>query len=122
MGRLVVEEQQRPGRSWLRLLRDYGIGLVAGLAAAGYGAYALMSGRTYLPGLKGGTATVHGSHGVGAALLYLAGGLFLVVRFFLHERCRSESTRSQLYLLEVLLLVVFVAAAFYVLLNVGSAG
>ncbi len=122
MGRLVPDDQRQPRRSWLRLLRDYGIGLVVGLAAAGYGAYALMSRRTYLPGLKGGTATVHGSHGVGAALLYVAGGLFLVVRFFLHERCRSEPTRSQLYLLEVLLLVAFVAAAFYVLLNVGTAG
>jgi len=101
--------------------KEYGIGLALGLSLALYGIYALMSGSTYLPGLRGGTATVHGSHGVGAAVMYLGGGIYLLVRFFVHTRVRSESTRSQLYLLEVLLLIVFIASAFYVLWNVGTA-
>ncbi len=107
---------------WLLWVIQYVVGLMIGVPAALYGMYALMSGRTYLPGLRGGTATVHGSHGVGAALLYLAGGIFLVCRFFLHRRFRSHSARSQVYLLENLLLMVFIGAAFYVLLNVGTAG
>ncbi|MFO7956995.1 MAG: hypothetical protein R6X33_07820 [Candidatus Brocadiia bacterium] len=101
--------------------KEYGLGLILALSLALYGVYALMSGSTYLPGLRGGTATVHGSHGVGAAVMYLGGGLYLLVRFFAHPRARSESTRSQLYLLEVLLLIVFITSAFYVLWNVGTA-
>jgi hypothetical protein len=101
---------------------QYVVGFALGLSSALYGIYALCSGSTYLPGLRGGTATVQGSHGVGAAVVYLAGGAFLICRFFIHPRCRSESARSQIYLLENLLLIAFIAAAFYVLLNVGTAG
>jgi hypothetical protein len=108
-------------RTW-HSIKEYGIGLAGGAACTLYGLYALASRRAYLPGLKGGTATVQGSHGVGAAALYLAGGLFLVLRLFLHRRCRSEFARRQVYLLENCLLLAFIGAAFYVLLNVGTAG
>jgi drug/metabolite transporter (DMT)-like permease len=117
MGKHSTEE--RSTREWVK---EYIIGLGLGVGAALYGVYSLLAGSTYMPGLRRGTTSVHGSHGVGAAIMYVAGGLFLVFRFFLHRRCRLESTRSQVYLLENALLVVFIGSAFYVLLNVGTAG
>ncbi len=117
MVRESTEEKSTQG--WVK---EYIVGLGLGTGAALYGIYSLFAGSTYMPGLRGGTTSVHGSHGVGAAIMYLAGGLFLVMRFFVHRRCRLEATRSQVYLLENVLLVVFVGSAFYVLLNVGTAG
>jgi len=103
-------------------LKEYVLGVAVGILGGVYGVYALMSGSTYIPGLQGGTATARGSHGVGAALVYLTGGVFLLFRFFVHPRCRSESARSQVYLLENLLLIAFIGSALYVLLRVGTAG
>ncbi len=44
-----------------------------------------MVGQSYLPGVRGGTTTVGGTHGRGVALAYLVGGVFLFLRFFLEE-------------------------------------
>ncbi len=100
--------------------KDYILGLAAGVPLALYGLYALMSGSTYLPGLRGGTGTIPGSHGVGAAIMYVGGGLYLLVRFFVHPRVKTEATASQIYLLEIVLLTTFIVSAFYVLWNVGT--
>ncbi|MCD6415665.1 MAG: hypothetical protein J7M08_03080 [Planctomycetes bacterium] len=119
---MIVKEQpdeQRRKRPWFV---SYAIGLILGLLSAAYGLYALLDGSAYLPGLRGGTATVHGKHGVGAAVIYLTGGLFLLCRFFIHQRLRSEGDRKLIYVLENALLLALIAAVFYVLLNVGTAG
>jgi len=103
-------------------LRQYVIGLGLGTACAVYGLVALWMQRTFLPGLKGGNATVSGAHGAGLAIAYTVGGLYLVCRFFLHRRCRSEARRAQLYLVENVLLIVLIAALGYVLWQVGTVG
>jgi hypothetical protein len=98
------------------------VGLVLGLATAGYGLIALWTGRTFLPGIKGQTSTVTGSHGAAMAAAYVSGGLYLFLRFFLHKRCRSEWARAQVYLMENALLIVLIAVLAYVLWQVGTVG
>ncbi len=102
--------------------RQYVAGV--GLAVFGvfYGAYALLVGESYLPGLRGGTSAVTGTHGRGVAIAYLAGGLFLFSRFFAEQRVHREGNRAQLYFVQIVLLLVLIAALIYVLLNVGTAG
>ncbi|NLW50884.1 MAG: hypothetical protein GXY85_08610, partial [Candidatus Brocadiaceae bacterium] len=102
--------------------RQYVIGLGVGTVSALYGLIALWWGHTFLPGLKGGTATVTGAHGAGLALGYTAGGLYLFCRFFLHGRLRSEGRRAQIYLVENVLLLVLIASLSYVLWQVGTVG
>jgi hypothetical protein len=103
-------------------LKELVLGLVLGLVTAVYGAVALLTGHTFLPGLKGGNLTVTGAHGAALGVAYLVGGLFLFCRFFLHPRCRSEQSRGQVYLVENVLLVVLVASLAYVLWQVGAVG
>ena len=105
--------------SWVR---QYVIGLGVGAASAVYGLIALWTRHTFLPGLKGGNATVSGAHGAGLAAAYTVGGLYLICRFFLHRRCRSEARRAQLYLVENVLLLVLIASLGYVLWQVGTVG
>ena len=103
-------------------IKEYVIGLGVAICATLYGAYALMVGQSYLPGVRGGTTTVSGTHGRGIALAYLVGGVFLFLRFFLEKRCHREFNRNQVYLVENALLIVLIGTLVYVLLNVGTAG
>ncbi len=116
---MVKETRQRvrKRRAWVK---EYGIGLGLGPMCALYGLIALLGGRTFLPGLRGGKMTVTGPNGLGLAAAYVAGGLFLICRFFVHRRCRTRFARGQIYLLENLLLIVVIAALVYVLLKVGT--
>jgi hypothetical protein len=114
-------EQPVPGRRAV-VIKEYVIGLGVAICSALYGAYALMVGQSYLPGVRGGTTTVGGTHGRGVALAYLVGGVFLFLRFFLEKRCHREFTRNQIYLVENMLLIVLIGTLIYVLLNVGTAG
>lgn len=100
--------------------REYVVGLALGAATAIYGVVALWSRHTFLPGLKGGNSGVSGTHGAGLAAAYIAGGLFLICRLFLHRRCRSESSRGQVYLVQNLLLIVLILSLAYVLWQVGT--
>ncbi len=114
------DEQERNSRaSWFR---QYVIGLGLGLVSAVYGIIALLTRNSFLPGLKGGSHTVKGPHGVAVAIVYLAGGLFLIFRFFVDPRCHARHSRAEVYLAENLLLILLIAAAVYVLLSVGTAG
>ncbi|MHC4592023.1 MAG: hypothetical protein ACYS8L_04920 [Planctomycetota bacterium] len=106
-------------RSWLK---EYVIGLGLGGASAIYGVVAFWVRHAYLPGIKGGNNGVTGLHGAAAAAGYLAGGLYLVCRHFLHRRCRSASRRGQMCLIENVLLMVLIAAVVYVLWQVGTVG
>jgi hypothetical protein len=106
-------------RGWVR---QYVIGLGIGGVSVLYGLIALWTHHTFLPGLKGGNATVSGAHGAGLALAYTVGGLYLLCRFFLHRRFRSEARRAQLYLVENVLLLVLIASLGYVLWQVGTVG
>lgn len=111
---------ERDGR--LGWLKEYVVGLGVGTCATLYGLVALWIGHTFLPGLKGGNSTVAGAHAAGLAGAYVAGGLYLLCRFFLHRRCRREARRAQLYLVENVLLVLFIVALVYTLLQVGTVG
>ncbi len=113
------DHERGPRGNWFR---QYVIGLGLGLVSAVYGVIAMLTRNSFLPGLKGGSHTVTGSHAVAVALVYLAGGLFLAFRFFLDPRCRARHTRAEVYLAENLLLMLLIAAAVYVLLSVGTAG
>jgi hypothetical protein len=113
------EQKRESGTNWLR---QYVVGLGLGLVSAVYGLIALVMRNSFLPGLKGGSHTVKGPHAVAVAIVYLAGGLFLVFRFFLDPRCRARHTRAEVYLAENVLLILLIAAAVYVLLSVGTAG
>ncbi|MHC4480390.1 MAG: hypothetical protein ACYS1C_05395 [Planctomycetota bacterium] len=117
-----MANRPEPRRNWADWIKQYVLGLALGLAAAVYGMIALWTRHTFLPGLKGGNATVTGLHGAGLAAAYVAGGLYLICCFFLHRRCRSESARGQIYLIENLLLLVLIAALIYVLWQVGTVG
>jgi hypothetical protein len=98
------------------------VGLGLGTACALYGLLALWTHHTFLPGLKGGASTVSGAHGAAAAAAYLAGGLFLICRFYVQVRCRSFAARRRVYRVQNLLLVALIAALVYVLWQVGTLG
>jgi hypothetical protein len=104
------------------LFKQYVLGLGLGPLGAVYGAYALMAGESYLPGLRGGAATVTGAHGRGVAVAYLVGGVYLICREFIEKHVHDEWTRTQLYFFQNLLLVILIGILVYVLLNVGTAG
>jgi len=106
-------------RTWLR---RYVLGFGLGAASALYGVFALMAGRAYLPSLRRGNSVVKGHHALAVAAAYLCGGLYLLLRFFLHERCRTRWARAQVYALEVLLLVLLIAALLFVLLYLRQVG
>lgn len=118
----MKEPVDQSGKPRLRWLRQYVIALALGVPIAIYGAIALLTRNTFLPGLRGGNSTLTGPHGVAMAVVYLVGGLFLVCRFFVDPRCRSKHARSEVYLVENILLAVLIGAAVYVLLRVGTAG
>ncbi len=119
---MTPQPEQPGGPQRTHWIKEYvvGIGLAAVLAL--YGLYALIVGWTYLPGVRGGTATVGGMHGRGVAVAYLVGGLFLFFRHFLEKRCHRQFHRDQVHFMENVLLIVLTAALVYVLLNVGTAG
>ncbi|KPK61976.1 MAG: hypothetical protein AMK73_07105 [Planctomycetes bacterium SM23_32] len=117
--RRLTRPEGEPKRS---PIKQYVVGLGLGSVGAVYGAIALLTRHTFLPGLKGGNSTVSGAHGAALAAAYLVGGLFLICRFFLHPRCRSERSRAQVYLVENVLLTLLIASLAYVLWQVGAVG
>jgi len=102
-------------------LKEYCIGVVAGTLCAAYGVIALFIGRTFLPGLKGNSHTLKDRSGAALASAYLVGGLYLVLRFYVEKRWHAPASRANLYLLENVLLIGFVAALVYVLFHMGVA-
>ena len=115
------DDRQKDGARAGRF-KEYFVGFGLGVLGVLYGAYALMAGATFLPGVRGGHATVTGAHGHGVAIAYILGGLFLFCRLFVEKHTRSDSSRAQLYFLENVLLMALIAVLVYVLLNVGTAG
>jgi hypothetical protein len=100
--------------------KEYVLGLVVGPVCALYGLVALWTRATFLPGLKGGDGHfVTGGQGAALAAAYVAGGLYLLARFFIHHRCRTEPMKARLYTAENLLLVALIAAMAFVLWSVG---
>ena len=109
------EPLPRPSR-----FKEYFLGLFVGSAATVYGIVALWMRETLLPGLKGDGHTISGGRGAALAGAYFLGGLYLLARFFLHHRCRSDTLRAQLYLAENILLALLIAALAFVLWRVGN--
>ncbi len=97
------------------------LGAIAGGLCSLYGVYGLITRSAFLPGLKGGHSVLTGRHAVDLAAAYFAGGAYLVLRFMVENRCRTESQYRTVYWAECLLLGGFIGAIVYVLLNVGSA-
>jgi hypothetical protein len=96
----------------------FGLGL--GVLAALYGLVAFAMGRTFLPGLPGEAHTVTGPGATALAGGYLAGGLYLLCRFFLQERLPPRDSRPSLYVLQNVLLAGFIACLVYLLVNMGE--
>jgi len=115
--RVQAKRESAPG--WVK---QYVLGLGFGAASAIYGLVALWTKHSFMPGLRGGNATVTGGHGAALAGAYIAGGLFVICRFFLHSRFRSHSARGRIYMAENFLLLVLIAALLYVLWQVGTVG
>ena len=115
-----MSEQQHSARR--DALRQYVLGLGIGGLCALYGLYGLVTRTAFLPVLKGGPSVLRGLSALDLAAGYLSGGLYLVLRFYLHRRCRSEAIRRQVYAAEVVLLAVFIGALVWLLLTVGSVG
>ena len=114
-----VEKTECPRIKWLK---QYGLGLGVGAVSAAYGVIALLTRHAWLPGLRGENSGVVGTHGLAVATAYLTGGLYLVLRFFVHPRSETESGRGQICLAENFLLLVLIGCLVYVLLKVGTAG
>jgi len=119
---MAPRPEQSSHAQTVRRIKEYVVGLCLAALLALYGIYALIVGRAYLPGVRGGTTTVAGLHGRGVALAYLVGGLFLFFRHFLEKRCHRQFNRDQVHFVENMLLLVLITALVYVLLNVGTAG
>lgn len=112
----------RPGRRRLRWLGEYVLGLGVGPLVALYGVYSAVMGRSMLPGLGAQPYAFEGRLGLDLAAAYLAGGLYLILRLYVHRRCRSESAWAQVYVAENALLIVFIGTVVYLLVAVGSVG
>lgn len=106
----------------LGMLTKYLLGPLVGPASAIYGIYALLSRQAAMLGLHGENSTVTGLHAIVVAVAYLAGGVYLTLRFSVHPRTTTRSGQNVLYLAENCLLLVLIAALGYVLLKVGTAG
>ena len=96
------------------------LGRVIGPVAAFYGVVALLMGKTFLPGYQVHALLIGGRPGTALAAGYLAGGIYLVLRFHVERRPMSESTGRHVYTAETLLLTVFIASLVYALLHVGA--
>jgi hypothetical protein len=118
----MLRRAQAKGEQKTSWFTERVIGLGLGSAITLYGLFALWTRRTFLPGIKGGSPTVTGAHGAALAAAYFAGGMFLIFRFYIHERCRSARRRGQVYLIENALLVMLIVALIYVLWQVGTVG
>jgi len=102
--------------------REYVVGLGLGGASTLYGLVALWTQHSFLPGLKGGSPMLTGLHSAAIASVYISGGLYLILRFYVHERLRKPAGRRRAYLAENFLLVMLIAALAYVLWQVGTVG
>lgn len=114
-----AEPKAPPKRTWFR---EYAVGLGLGGACAAYGLFALWTQHSFLPGLKGGSPMLSGLHSAAVAGVYIFGGLYLILRFYVHERLRKPAGRRRAYLAENFLLMMLIAALAYVLWQVGTVG
>jgi hypothetical protein len=114
-----AESKAEPKRTWFR---EYVVGLGLGGASTVYGLFALWTQHSFLPGLKGGSPMLTGLHSAAIAAVYISGGLYLVVRFYVHERLRKPAGRRRAYLAENFLLIMLISALAYVLWQVGTVG
>jgi len=110
--------QAPPAPGWVKRVA---LGMIAGGVCSLYGIYGLITQSAFLPGLKGGHSVLSGRNAVDLAAAYFAGGAYLVLRFVVEHRCRTESEYRMVYWAQCLLLGGFIGAIVYVLLNVGSA-
>jgi len=118
----MSEQSEHIDKPKSRWFKHYVLGLALGSGCAIYGAIGLMMRHAWIPGLRGGNSSVTGAHGMAVAAAYLAGGLFLLCRHWLHPRSRTAAGRGQLCLAENALLLVLIGSLIYVLLRVGTAG
>ena len=112
-----MRAERDPRMSSADWFKEYVLGLAAGSAGAIYGIAAMMVGRTYLPGRWVGRGRmVTGPAGFALALAYVAGGLYLVVHFFVDRRVHSVQAHNGLYVLQLVLLAAFACGliAFFV--------
>jgi hypothetical protein len=109
---MARHRKKRSKRTWLK---QYLVGLGLGGLAVLYGLFALASGRAYMPGFTSRDAVLRGGSADAMALAFLSGGAYLFLRFFLEKRLRKTSSRAQVYMVQVALLVGFIGALLYVL-------
>ena len=117
---MTESKDEKSAEGWAWFTR-YVLGAGLGVACAAYGTFALLVGRTYLPGLAGHDHTLSDRTGTALAGGYLAGGLFLIARLYLEKRVSAKESWANLYFAQNLLLIILIACLGYVLMNVGSA-
>jgi hypothetical protein len=109
---MAHKSKDRKRRAWLK---QYVVGLGLGGLSVLYGLFAFATGRTYMPAFTAHDAVLSGASADAMALAFISGGAYLFLRFFLERRLRKPSTRAQLYMVQVALLVGFIGALLYVL-------
>ncbi len=101
--------------------KKYIIGWGLGPMAAVYGLISLLVGRAFLPGLHGDNITLGGRGGAVLSLAYISGGVFLFLRLVIDKRQKSNAWQNiLLYMVQNILLIVFIASLIYVLLRVDT--
>lgn len=117
---MTAEEHHQQTSRW-EWTKRYVIGLGAGIVCSVYGLIALLLGEAFLPALQGEDHILANQNGLALAGAYLAGGLFLLLRFYADKKVHAQPARANLYLLQNLVLIALIAALAYVLLHVGTA-
>ena len=102
-------------------IKQYVIGLGLGMVFAVYGVIALLTDRAFLPALQGEDHILTNTNGFALGGAYLAGGVFLLLRFYFEKKVHAQPSRANLYLVQNLVLIALIGALAYVLLHVGTA-
>jgi hypothetical protein len=112
---------QEREHKWRRLLNPAGGRMWSGVGCLAmlYGLVAALMGKTFLPGLHARWHMATGRSAYALAAAYVLGGLYLLLRFRLDRRARTDDARHSLYLMQVLTLIAFIVVLIYVLVNVG---
>jgi FtsH-binding integral membrane protein len=113
------EKDETGRRAWLK---QNVLGLGLGTAAFMYGLIALAMGRAFVPGFSLRDSLLTGDAALAMALAFISGGAYLFLRFFLERRLRKPSTRAQVYMVQVALLVGFIGSLLFVLFKGSEVG
>jgi len=114
-------EHHRKKMSRWAWIKQHVIGLGLGVIFSVYGVIAVLTDRAFLPALQGEEHILTNTNGFALGGAYLAGGVFLLLRFYMEKKVHAQPSRANLYLVQNLVLIVLIAALAYVLLHVGTA-